>query len=193
MRVFILKTKTSRVSEVSIHAAGLSDQPDAQKVSSSSTSEAITQGADCGLPPYRPTFANEGQPDIGGFELDQGITVPAPINRFLRPYQREGAKFFYDKYKAGTGGVLGDDMGWVKVMSYWQLADACRLGKTIQVIAFLSAIMRKTGTIQDHDRRKQTVRSAAEAMSPKHWPTALIVCPKSLIRNVRVPSNVVQH
>ena len=64
------------------------------------------------------------------------------------------------------------------------LTDNSRLGKTIQVIAFLSAIMRKTGTIQDYERRKRTIRSSKEALSPKHWPTALIVCPKSLIKNV---------
>ena len=76
-----------------------------------SASDTAPQSADRGIPPCRPTFSTDGHPDIGGFELDQGIAVPAPINRFLRPYQREGAKFFYDKYKAGTGGVLGDDMG----------------------------------------------------------------------------------
>lgn len=53
-------------------------------------------------------------------------TVPAPINRFLRPYQREGVEFLLTQYKNGIGGILGDDMG---------------LGKTIQVIAFLSALM----------------------------------------------------
>ena len=73
----------------------------------------MTQGADRDLPPCRPTFSVDGHPDGGGYELDQGISIPVPINRFLRPYQREGAKFFYDKYKAGTGGVLGDDMGLV--------------------------------------------------------------------------------
>jgi SNF2 family DNA or RNA helicase len=44
--------------------------------------------------------------------------------------------------------------------------------------------MRKTGTAKDFERRKRTIRSSQEPMSPKHWPTALIVCPKSLINNV---------
>lgn len=36
--------------------------------------------------------------------------VPAPINRFLRRYQREGAQFLYEQYEANRGGILGDDM-----------------------------------------------------------------------------------
>ncbi|WVQ85002.1 hypothetical protein IAT38_007166 [Cryptococcus sp. DSM 104549] len=66
------------------------------------------------------------------------------------------------------GGILGDDMG---------------LGKTIQVISFLSAIMRKTGTAVDFMRRKKTIRQSDSDLNPMHWPTALIVCPKSLITN----------
>lgn len=72
------------------------------------------------------------------------MQIPAPINKFLRKYQREGVEFMYRQYIQGIGGsescvqlqackclngscsVLGDDMG---------------LGKTIQVIAFLSAII----------------------------------------------------
>jgi SNF2 family DNA or RNA helicase len=76
------------------------------------------------------------------------------------------------------------------------VADNYSLGKTIQVIAFvsdrmvyvaddqLSAIMRKTGTAQDFERRKRTIRTSRESLTAKHWPTALIVCPKSLISNV---------
>lgn len=36
--------------------------------------------------------------------------IPAPVNRFLRQYQREGAEFLYGQYKEGLGGILGDDM-----------------------------------------------------------------------------------
>lgn len=48
------------------------------------------------------------------FVLDQetkDIKIPRPINRFLKEYQRTGAKFLYDAYKQGRGAVLGDDMG----------------------------------------------------------------------------------
>jgi hypothetical protein len=43
--------------------------------------------------------------------LGGDIAVPAPLNRYLKSYQREGVKFFYDKYAAGKGFVLGDEMG----------------------------------------------------------------------------------
>lgn len=46
------------------------------------------------------------------------LQVPAPLNQYLRDYQREGIQFLYDHYKEGEGAVLGDDMG---------------LGKTVQV------------------------------------------------------------
>nr|XP_019012968.1 uncharacterized protein I206_02465 [Kwoniella pini CBS 10737]OCF51749.1 hypothetical protein I206_02465 [Kwoniella pini CBS 10737] len=124
------------------------------------------------LPPYRPTFPfSLEQAQIGSLSLDHEsleIAVPASINRFLKAYQQVGVKFLYDHYKGGIGGVLGDDMG---------------LGKTIQVISFLSAIMRKTGTSADHIRRKNMIRHSADTVNPRHWPTALIVCPKSLVAN----------
>jgi SNF2 family DNA or RNA helicase len=39
--------------------------------------------------------------------------VPAAINTYLREYQREGVRFFWDLYDEGRGGLLGDDMGLV--------------------------------------------------------------------------------
>lgn len=39
------------------------------------------------------------------------MVVPAPINKFLRSYQREGVRFLARQYASGTGGVLADDMG----------------------------------------------------------------------------------
>ncbi|WVW84909.1 hypothetical protein I302_106945 [Kwoniella bestiolae CBS 10118] len=117
------------------------------------------------LPPYRPTFPfSDDQAKIGPFPLDEearDIAVPTSINRFLKAYQQVGTKFLYDHYKQGMGGVLGDDMG---------------LGKTIQVISF-------TGTSADHQRRKKMIRQSGENVNPRHWPTALIVCPKSLVGN----------
>ncbi|EKC97407.1 hypothetical protein A1Q2_08330 [Trichosporon asahii var. asahii CBS 8904] len=120
------------------------------------------------------TFSSAAaQAAIGPFKLDPedpGIVIPKSINRFLRDYQRVGAAFLYRKYKQGHGGVLGDDMG---------------LGKTIQVISFLSAIMRKTGTSTDYWRRKIAIRhGSGNGIPPQQWPTALIVCPKSLLFNV---------
>ncbi|TKA50153.1 hypothetical protein B0A53_06428 [Rhodotorula sp. CCFEE 5036] len=99
--------------------------------------------------------------------------IPAPINRFLRQYQREGAEFLYGQYKEGLGGILGDDMG---------------LGKTIQAIAFLAAVMGKTGLRKmDKERRKQAVQNgqaAADDFKPSDLgPTCLIVCPASVMEN----------
>jgi DNA excision repair protein ERCC-6-like 2 len=39
------------------------------------------------------------------------MQINPAINRWLRDYQREGAQFFYERYKEGRGGILGDDMG----------------------------------------------------------------------------------
>ena len=62
------------------------------------------------------------------------LQVPASINRFLRSYQREGVKFLFRQYARNKGGILADDMG---------------LGKTVQTIAFLAAVLGKTGTDAD--------------------------------------------
>ncbi|KAL0186868.1 hypothetical protein M9458_018538, partial [Cirrhinus mrigala] len=62
------------------------------------------------------------------------VKVPYTINRYLRDYQREGIKFIYHSYAKSRGCILGDDMG---------------LGKTVQVIGFLAAVLRKTGTWKD--------------------------------------------
>ncbi|KAF9649557.1 hypothetical protein BDM02DRAFT_3229957 [Thelephora ganbajun] len=76
------------------------------------------------------------------------------------------------------GGMLGDDMG---------------LGKTIQVISFLSAIMRKTGTSKDEFRRRDHVARLQDSeewskfrrLPPANdtWPTALIIAPSSVAMN----------
>lgn len=44
-------------------------------------------------------------------DKSRGIQVTSAINRWLRDYQREGVEFFYERYKEGRGGILGDDMG----------------------------------------------------------------------------------
>ena len=60
--------------------------------------------------------------------------IPSSINRYLLEYQKEGVRFMYQSVAQGSGAILGDDMG---------------LGKTIQVIALLSALLRKSGTGYD--------------------------------------------
>lgn len=51
-------------------------------------------------------------PLVLGFDnKGRSIEIPASINRFLRGYQRDGVRFFWNHYKKGEGGLLGDDMG----------------------------------------------------------------------------------
>jgi DNA excision repair protein ERCC-6-like 2 len=65
------------------------------------------------------------------------------------------------------------------------------LGKTIQVISFLSALMRKSDAPSDKERRRNRVsqlqdsaewREGRKLPSPDDkWPTALIVTPSSVV------------
>ncbi|KAJ7778517.1 P-loop containing nucleoside triphosphate hydrolase protein [Mycena metata] len=128
----------------------------------------------------RPGFALlPDQKPLGPMVLDakQGIQVPAAINTYLRDYQREGVKFFWERYNENRGGLLGDDMG---------------KGKTIQVISFLSAIMKKTGTKKDRKRRRKHVAELQAAddnwrttLPPANatWPTCLIMAPATVVMN----------
>lgn len=67
------------------------------------------------IPSHKPNFPMDDQQFlVKPFVLDQetkDIKIPPSINRFLKEYQRAGAKFLYDAYKQGRGAVLGDDMG----------------------------------------------------------------------------------
>jgi len=141
------------------------------------------------------------------------IKIPATINSYLREYQREGVTFLYRQYKEERGGLLGDDMGLVShkshahqallifVLGYVQIALSTIqfllrnifLGKTIQVISFLSAIMYKTGTIRDKHRRRKHVFDLMDEEDwklnkklPKanaKWPTCLIIAPSTVVYN----------
>eukprot|EP00918_Siedleckia_nematoides_P010312 GHVU01022525.1.p1 GENE.GHVU01022525.1~~GHVU01022525.1.p1 ORF type:complete len:359 (+),score=37.57 GHVU01022525.1:30-1106(+) len=58
----------------------------------------------------KPTLTpRDDQIPAGPLVLDakKAIRVPASVNRFLRTYQRDGVKFFYDRWKEGRGGILG--------------------------------------------------------------------------------------
>lgn len=80
--------------------------------------------------------------------------VPASINRYLAPYQRQGVQFMYKSVVHGKGCVLGDDMG---------------LGKTVQIISLIAALLKKTGTALDkenilsHQRKVLKVSRRLEA------------------------------
>ncbi|ORY86023.1 P-loop containing nucleoside triphosphate hydrolase protein [Leucosporidium creatinivorum] len=121
--------------------------------------------------PKFPIFTQE-QLTTGRHRLSSEHEIPTPINRFLRPYQRDGVDFLHHQFSKGMGGVLGDDMG---------------LGKTIQVIAFLSAVMNKTGRRQDGGARSGAIRqipSGEPLPAPsEHGLTCLIICPASVVHN----------
>jgi len=100
----------------------------------------------------------------------------ARIARWLRHYQRAGVRFLVQKYQMNEGGVLGDDMG---------------MGKTVQVICFLSTIFGKTGEGRvDRRRLRARARWSTEAgptakdnvaFPEGHCPPCLIVVPSTLV------------
>lgn len=127
-----------------------------------------------------------------------GVKVPAAINTYLRDYQRDGVQFLYRQYEKNLGGLLGDDMGLVRHTARKapcsSLPDKLYFqGKTIQIISFLSAIMRKTGQPVDQDRRKKHVSRLQDSelwkkkrkLPPANetWPTCLIIAPSSVVHN----------
>ncbi|KAI8476709.1 MAG: P-loop containing nucleoside triphosphate hydrolase protein [Monoraphidium minutum] len=109
--------------------------------------------------------------------------VPGSINKFLRPYQRDGVRFLLRCYSEGHGGILADDMG---------------LGKTVQAISFIAALLGKTGG--DADALPLVAQQQGAAAEPQQsqeagggggggaagaarpWPI-LVVCPCSLVAN----------
>ncbi len=59
--------------------------------------------------------------------LDEGTNtqVPVAINTYLRDYQREGVKFFWNQYHHSRGGLLGDDMGLVSCPGFGFICVGC--------------------------------------------------------------------
>lgn len=58
-------------------------------------------------------------------QLDSGIHLPASIKAELRPYQRQGAAWLFNRVSRWGGALLGDDMG---------------LGKTLQTIVLIESL-----------------------------------------------------
>ncbi|KAF4588687.1 hypothetical protein EYR40_010240 [Pleurotus pulmonarius] len=109
----------------------------------------------------RPNFPiPDGQSALGPLILDEklGVKVPSSINTFLREYQRDGIRFFYDRYKDDSGGLLGDDMGLRDRKRRW----------------------RHVSHLQDGAQwRKHRKLPPANAT----WPTCLIIAPSSVVPN----------
>jgi len=126
-------------------------------------------------------------PPDGSKEPYLDLAIPGSIAKYLRPYQYAGVKFFLQNYARGNGALLADDMG---------------LGKTLQTIAFLAAVLGKTGDPRiDKDypklprfqrlKRNNTTENDAvidlsdDEFEPdyEYGAPILIVCPTSLIDN----------
>ena len=65
---------------------------------------------------YRPVSWTEEDPreeplQLGGTELLASSEVHWRLNSLLREYQREGARFMWNRIARGAGGILADDMG----------------------------------------------------------------------------------
>ena len=116
-----------------------SDNDENQNKSSSSPG-VINHFSDEELKELMPNFSNPRYlGPIQPFEIGNHMKcqIPPAVSRYLLRYQKEGVKFMYQSLEKGYGSILGDDMG---------------LGKTIQVIALLSALLKKSGT--GFDRQK---------------------------------------
>ncbi|KAH9834464.1 P-loop containing nucleoside triphosphate hydrolase protein [Rhodofomes roseus] len=113
----------------------------------------------------RPAFIlAPGKKSERPFVLDPGYSVPWKINTFLRGYQREGIRFFYERYKEGRGGVLGDDMG----LKHGDKRDIDRRRKHVSHLQDISP-----------EWKKRRVLPPANAT----WPTCLIIAPSSVVGN----------
>ena len=100
---------------VMVHSAYFSSESVLHPSQLSPAASSHSQLAEDDPPPSRPSFPfSYDQGRVGPYALDheaKDILIPSSMNRFLKEYQRAGARFLYEKYKGQTGAVLGDDMG----------------------------------------------------------------------------------
>ncbi|KZS99399.1 uncharacterized protein LAESUDRAFT_765582 [Laetiporus sulphureus 93-53] len=97
--------------------------------------------------------------------LDDTHAVPARIDTFLREYQHEGVRFFWERYGDDKGGLLGDDMGLVSKPCF----DFSKFHAPNRL------------TIRDiypDWRERHTLPLANQT-----WPMCLIIAPSSAVRN----------
>ncbi|WAR59557.1 hypothetical protein PtB15_11B197 [Puccinia triticina] len=55
-------------------------------------------------------ICSEDQDAIGPLSLSKTVELTQSMNKFLKPYQRDGVKFFFKHFEQGNGVILGDDM-----------------------------------------------------------------------------------
>jgi SNF2 family DNA or RNA helicase len=108
------------------------------------------------------------------------VSVPAAINRRLRPYQREGVRFLFEKCFAVAegassqtsrnerGAILGDDMG---------------LGKTVQAVALMAAMLGKKCDGDEDKTASARKRYGDSDPGSEASMTFLLVVPGSVIAN----------
>ncbi len=103
---------------------------------------------------------------------DDKLEVSAILNRHLRPYQRSGVRFLFNKCYGAADGARGRIRGAI-------LADDMGLGKTVQVISLLSALLRRTQRLSMDEAAVRAVRFG----SAKPERMFLIVAPASVLLN----------
>lgn len=58
----------------------------------------------------KPAFKATVEQQLKGaliLDHEKHIQVPRSLAMYLRPYQEEGVRFFWERYKQGRGGILG--------------------------------------------------------------------------------------
>ena len=100
--------------------------------------EMLPRDADFRLEDLHPHFDD---PKFGPYEMEpllltidqteegQVLQVPASLNRYLIPFQKEGIKFLYECLSRKSGAILGDEM--VRISSYYLPMFSCIYRKSI--------------------------------------------------------------
>ncbi|OBZ74648.1 DNA excision repair protein ERCC-6-like 2 [Grifola frondosa] len=125
----------------------------------------------------RPSFPlTPDQPLLGPLNLDDTHKIPARINTFLREYQRDGVQFFWERYKEGRGGLLGDDMGLGENYEYCLVSTVNRHILQARRYRSYHFFLRSWGNTE-----KSVMLTVEETNS--RWPTCLIIAPSSVVGN----------
>ena len=106
------------------------------------------------------SLRNDRNPDARFEPISLG-----PLDRTLRPYQKQGVYWMRFLEEAGLCGLLADEMG---------------LGKTLQTLTWLS-LPRVSFNTETQRHRDSTTTSVSPCLCVKK--PSLIVCPTSLVRN----------